>query len=162
MSENQGAQARQAVQSTFDALANEEYDLLLETLEYRVYSDGDYLAKQGEVGQEAYLIMGGDVEVIMHRDGATRLLGTPTVGEIVGEMAVLEQQPRIADMRAKGRVSVLVFDRSFLAHARHAGPIYGRYAGKNSRTGDGQPEVGRSQQQSSPASGGAFSQAGRG
>lgn len=112
MSENQGAQARQAVQSTFDALANEEYDLLLETLEYRVYSDGDYLAKQGEVGQEAYLIMGGDVEVIMHRDGATRLLGTPTVGEIVGEMAVLEQQPRIADMRAKGRVSVLVFDRS--------------------------------------------------
>lgn len=112
MSENQGAQARQAVQSTFDALANEEYDLLLETLEYRVYSDGDYLAKQGEVGQEAYLIMGGDVEVIMHRDGATRLLGAPTVGEIVGEMAVLEQQPRIADMRAKGRVSVLVFDRS--------------------------------------------------
>ena len=112
MSDNQGAQARQAVQSTFDALANEEYDLLLETLEYRVNADGDYLARQGEAGQEAYLIMGGEVEVVMHRDGTTRLLGVPTTGEIVGEMAVLEQQPRIADMRAKGRLSVLVFDRS--------------------------------------------------
>ena len=112
MSDNQGAQARQAVRSTFDALANEGYDLPLETLEYRVYADGEYLARQGEAGQEAYLIMGGEVEVVMHRDGTTRLLGVPTTGEIVGEMAVLEQQPRIADMRAKGRLSVLVFDRS--------------------------------------------------
>ena len=112
MSDNKAPEAFQAVRSAFDTLANDEYDLLLDSLEYRVYSDGDYLARQGEQGEEAYLIMGGDVEVIMHRDGTSRRLGVPTVGEIVGEMAVLEQRARIADMRALGRVSVLVFDRS--------------------------------------------------
>ncbi len=112
MSNTKAPEAYQAVKSVFDALANEEYDLLLESLEYRVYNDGDYLARQGDPGEEAYLIMGGDVEVVMHRDGTSRRLGVPTVGEIVGEMAVLEQRARIADMRALGRVSVLVFDRS--------------------------------------------------
>lgn len=105
-------EARQAVKSAFDALAHDDYDLLLETLEYRTYPDGALLARQGEAGEEAFLIMGGEVEVHMERDGHRRLLGTPKAGEIVGEMAVLEQRPRVADMTAKGRVSVLVFDRN--------------------------------------------------
>lgn len=106
------AQARVAVKTAFDTLADDDYDLLLETLEYRTYSDGDVLARQGDVGEEAFLIMGGEIEVHMHRDGQRRLLGTPKTGEIVGEMAVLEQSLRVADMTAKGRVSVLVFDRN--------------------------------------------------
>lgn len=104
--------AREAVRSAFDTLADDDYDLLLETLEYRTYADGEVLARQGELGEEAYLIMGGEIDVHMHRDGQRRLLGSPKAGEIVGEMAVLEQGPRVADMTAKGRVSVLVFDRN--------------------------------------------------
>jgi CRP/FNR family transcriptional regulator len=104
-------EARQAVESTFAALSDEDYDALLESLEYRSYADGELLGRQGEVGQEAYLILHGEVEVHMEREGTRRLLGTPRAGEIVGEMAVLEQRPRVADMHARGRVSVLVFDR---------------------------------------------------
>lgn len=111
MSQSPLPEARSAVQSAFDTLANDEYDLLLETLEYRTYEDGESIARQGEAGEEAFLIMGGEIEVHMRKDGQRRLLGTPKTGEIVGEMAVLEQRPRVADMTAKGRVSVLVFDR---------------------------------------------------
>lgn len=111
-SDNKDGQAREAVLSAFDALLDEDYDVLLESLEYRIYENGDYLARQGEAGYEAYLIMGGEVEVILRREDSSRLLGVPKAGEIVGEMAVLEKQPRVADMRARGQVSVLVFDRS--------------------------------------------------
>lgn len=112
MSDNQVPGARDAIQSTFDALADTDYDALLESLEYRIYEDGQMIAKQGDVGEEAYLIMGGEVEVHKETDGIRLLLGVPKAGEIVGEMAILEKEPRVADMHAKGRVSVLVFDRS--------------------------------------------------
>ncbi len=112
MSDNHAPGARDAIQSTFDALADTDYDALLESLEYRVYEDGQMIAKQGDAGEEAYLIMGGEVEVHKETDGIRVLLGVPKAGEIVGEMAILEKEPRVADMHAKGRVSVLVFDRS--------------------------------------------------
>jgi CRP/FNR family transcriptional regulator, cyclic AMP receptor protein len=81
-----------------------------------VVADGTVLGRQGQVGREAFVIVSGEVEIL--RDG--RRVACLGAGEVVGELAMLEEAFRTADIRAVGEVELLVFDtRSFTA-ALHA------------------------------------------
>lgn len=74
----------------------------------RVYADGDVLASQGEPGDEMYVIVTGEVRVIVKRsDGSTVEAVRRGVGEYVGEMAILTRESRIATLIAVGSVRVL-------------------------------------------------------
>jgi CRP-like cAMP-binding protein len=81
----------------------------------RVYEDGETLGRQGDPGEEMYVIVAGQVRVMMTRaDGTSVEAVRRTVGEYVGEMAILTQEPRIATLIAAGTVRVLTIDqRSF-------------------------------------------------
>lgn len=71
---------------------------------------GAVLARQGELGREAFVVVEGEIEV--RRDGEPlALLGA---GEVVGELAVLGGWHRTADILAATDVELIVFDvRSF-------------------------------------------------
>ena len=74
----------------------------------RVYADGDVLSSQGEPGDEMYVIVAGEVRVIVKRsDGVTVEAVRRGVGEYVGEMAILTHEARIATLIAVGRVRAL-------------------------------------------------------
>jgi CRP-like cAMP-binding protein len=81
----------------------------------RVYADGETLGRQGDPGDEMYVIVAGDVRVIVTRaDGSSVEAVRRGVGEYVGEMAILTREPRIATLIAAGAVRVLTIDqRSF-------------------------------------------------
>ena len=73
-----------------------------------VYADEEVLSSQGEPGDEMYVIVSGEVRVIVKRsDGTTAEAVRRGVGEYVGEMAILTAEPRIATLIAVGRVRAL-------------------------------------------------------
>jgi signal transduction histidine kinase/DNA-binding response OmpR family regulator len=69
-------------------------------LQQRSYAAGDVICRQGEAGNEVYLIFGGETVIKIEHDGqviATQFVGA---GNCVGEMAVLADQPRSATVSA--------------------------------------------------------------
>lgn len=81
----------------------------------RVYRDGETIVRQGEVGDSMFVIQQGSVEVLREEAGKTFRLTELGAGEIFGEMALCEKEPRSATVRALGEVRVLTVDkRTFL------------------------------------------------
>jgi HEAT repeat protein len=77
------------------------------------YGGGDVIADQGEPGEEMYLIVSGDISVVVARDGeAPSEVARRSAGDCVGEMAVISRSPRMASLVAAGDVRTLVIDRA--------------------------------------------------
>ncbi|MDP9302150.1 MAG: cyclic nucleotide-binding domain-containing protein, partial [Actinomycetota bacterium] len=77
------------------------------------YRDGDLIADQGEPGEEMYLIISGEIRVLVARDGeGPAEVARRSSGDCVGEMAVISRAPRMASLVAAGDVRTLVIDRA--------------------------------------------------
>jgi CPA1 family monovalent cation:H+ antiporter len=79
---------------------------LLRLLRPRLALPGERIVRRGERGDAMYFIASGAVEVQL--DGGPVRLGT---GDVFGEMALLLQQPRRADVIALGYCRLLVLRR---------------------------------------------------
>ena len=66
----------------------------------RVLEAGEWLFREGDEGDSAYLIEGGMLEVIRQADGQETVVGYLNEGEIVGEMSLIDELPRSASIRA--------------------------------------------------------------
>jgi hypothetical protein len=77
----------------------------------RSYADGDAIAEQGDEGDEMHIIVSGDVAVVTGEGEQQRVVATRSSGDVVGEMAVITSEPRIAGLVARGPVRVLSIDR---------------------------------------------------
>ena len=77
----------------------------------REYVDGEVICRQGEPGENMFVIQSGRVDVVIDDVLVTEL----TAGDLFGEMAIVERRPRSATVRARGPARVLTLDkRSFL------------------------------------------------
>ena len=77
----------------------------------REYVDGEVICRQGEPGENMFVIQSGRVDVLIDDVLVTEL----TAGDLFGEMAIVERRPRSATVRAHGPARVLTLDkRSFL------------------------------------------------
>ncbi|HVU73254.1 MAG TPA: cyclic nucleotide-binding domain-containing protein [Mycobacteriales bacterium] len=65
---------------------------------------GTVLTRQGSVGRESFILVRGEVTVLVHGAPVTRL----GPGELIGEMALLNAQPRTATVIADTDVTLLV------------------------------------------------------
>ncbi len=83
-------------------------------LEAREFEAGTVIFSEGEDGVEAYLIVDGYVAVSREEAGQTVALGTRAEGEIIGEMALLEDAPRSATVTAQSAVKVNVITQESL------------------------------------------------
>src|SRR4051812_45066843 len=61
---------------------------------------GQVLMEEGSMPDSLYVIVDGEFEVTKRADKQDVVLSVRRAGEVVGEMAVLEQVPRIATLRA--------------------------------------------------------------
>jgi len=77
----------------------------------RTYAEGDAIAEQGDEGDEMHIIVSGDVAVVTGERERQRVVATRSSGEVVGEMAVITSEPRMAGLVARGQVRVLSIDR---------------------------------------------------
>lgn len=76
------------------------------------FTDGEIICEQGEPGNEMYVIVSGEVRIVVHlEDGAQKEIARRSAGDVVGEMAILSGETRIASVTADGDVLVLSLDR---------------------------------------------------
>jgi len=70
-------------------------------------SAGTYLCRQGQLGQELFIVLKGEIEIIRRIEGG-RVVLKAREGQVVGESAILADTPRTADLRALTNVHLLV------------------------------------------------------
>jgi CRP-like cAMP-binding protein len=70
-------------------------------LEDATYQSGEYLTRLGDAGDRLFIIETGEVEIRSRTEtGEPRLLATSGSGEVLGEMSLLTEEPRTADLVA--------------------------------------------------------------
>ncbi len=104
-----------AAQSLCDGLTAEELELLESLLERRSYQQGIYLCREGDLADALFFILSGQVtlSVSLASGKAGRLL-TIAAGSAFGEMSMLDQGTRSADIVADLPVTCAVLNYSRL------------------------------------------------
>jgi hypothetical protein len=74
-----------------------------------LFTDGEVLAHQGETGEEMFVVVSGEVRVLVAPDEKSegREILRRKQGDYVGEMAIISREPRIATLTAAGNVRAL-------------------------------------------------------
>jgi HEAT repeat protein len=75
------------------------------------FPDGVTIARQGEVGDVMFIIVAGEIRVLVNKDQEEFELARRKVGEYVGEMALISREPRIATLTTVGNVRALCIDQ---------------------------------------------------
>lgn len=86
----------------FSNLAPEDLQQIAEIATECVFPANEYLCRDGDIGDELFVIVEGQVRVTKGSNGAERTLRTLKVGEHIGELAILREQPRSASVAADG------------------------------------------------------------
>lgn len=76
----------------------------------RVYQKGDAIIKEGETGREMFIIKSGVADVLKGEEGNQIHLATLERGDIFGEMAILENEPRSATVIAREETHLIVLN----------------------------------------------------
>jgi len=82
--------------------------------EIKRFASGDYIVRQGEEGGEMYVIIQGSAQVIASHGEQRKALVRMQRGDVFGEMALVRQNVRTADVVAAEPVEVLAVDETFL------------------------------------------------
>jgi signal transduction histidine kinase len=78
----------------------------------RFYKTGEVVFLEGEEGDTMYLIRAGQVAIFKGSFDAPVILAYKGAGEIIGEMAIIERQPRSASVVALDELSLLGLNRA--------------------------------------------------
>ena len=101
--------------SPFSTLDGERLRHLAARLEHLEVSTGETIIRQGEAGEECYLLRSGRVEVVTSgAEGDERILATLDPGSLFGEAALLTDEPRNATVRAIEPCTLLALRRTDL------------------------------------------------
>jgi len=73
------------------------------------YEEGEYVIRAGEQGQRAFIIIEGDVDVRL--PGTKTIVDTLTKGDVFGELALLFNEPRTADIVATTPLQVMALSK---------------------------------------------------
>ncbi|HEX7669612.1 MAG TPA: cyclic nucleotide-binding domain-containing protein [Polyangiaceae bacterium] len=91
----------------FRPLNDREILRVLQVTDVVVYRDGEAVMKEGERGEELFIVLEGTVDVVK----GDAKLASLSPGEHVGEMALIRSQPRSATVKANGRSELMVIRR---------------------------------------------------
>ena len=80
-------------------------------LQRQIYDSGDQIFKEGDEGRLAYVVEDGEVELFKTVDDHEQILGTVGKDGIFGEMALIDNQPRMANARATKSTTIICVTR---------------------------------------------------
>jgi HEAT repeat protein len=76
-----------------------------------IFPDGEVLAYEGEQGDAMFVIVSGEVRICITKEERDVEVTRRKAGEYVGEMAIINREPRIATLIASGDVRALCIDQ---------------------------------------------------
>lgn len=95
----------------FENIEVSKLKLLAFTSERVVFSAGQTVFEQDEMGAAAYIIISGEAEVIVKTPTGPRTIATVAKNDFVGEIAILCDVPRTATIRAKTDLTTLMISK---------------------------------------------------
>jgi protease PrsW len=109
----------------FGALPDSELQRIAAALRLETFPKGERVVAEGERGDEAYLIASGDAGVVTNDlIGEEVTLRTFGVGDLFGEVALVDDSPRTATVRALSDLEVYVLDRGTFRSLEKANPTF--------------------------------------
>ena len=115
----------------FSGLGNKDLKELAAQCREGKFSPGSVMLSQGEQGLGLFIITKGAARITRKNspDGAEEVLGTAGPGEVIGELALLDDLPRSATVTAVDEVTALVLPfgefRQILRHILSTEPDAG-------------------------------------
>ena len=91
----------------FDGLSDEDLERICTDVRDVDLQPGEVLFREGDAGRDAYVITSGEIEIVKATDRREVLLAVRGAGDVIGEMALLQEEPRIAGARARSQAEVL-------------------------------------------------------
>jgi signal transduction histidine kinase len=98
----------------FAELPDGDLEKLTAGLTRMTLAAGDELFAEGDHGGSAYVITSGEVEVVKVSGETDVRVAVVGVGEVIGEMALLDEAPRMASVRALSDVSLVAIPKANL------------------------------------------------
>ncbi len=77
----------------------------------KVYDSGKVIFREGDIGDQMYIIQEGNVRISKKMGGKEHILAILSKGDFFGEMAIVNQVSRTATATAVGTVRLLAFNR---------------------------------------------------
>jgi CRP-like cAMP-binding protein len=114
----------------FQDLTSEELASLSQFLQKAVFKKGDWIIREGEGGQQLFLLKAGRAEIVKEEKeyGHFQHLSYLEKGEWVGEMAHFEKEKRSASIRALEEVEMVILPLDELENSPGKQEIYSKIA----------------------------------
>ncbi len=119
--------AREDRYASVDEMAGDIDDLIAgrwTRQEKRHFSAGEFLMKEGESGEEAYLILNGRVEVVKAAHEKQVVLGELGPGDTVGEMSLIASVTRSASVKAAEETEAAILTKDLVSQNLKKLPPY--------------------------------------
>ena len=98
----------------FSDLTDADLSRLAQGAELVNLESGRVLFSEGDEGHQAYVVTGGEVEILKITDGREVLLARRGPGDVIGEMALLDAAPRMATVRACSDTTLISLEKDRL------------------------------------------------
>lgn len=99
----------------FRGVKPRQFGALLRALYPRVYQKGEVLFQEGDIGRALFILESGKVEIYKAApDGSHQTLAEMGAGDYFGEMALLEERPRLASAVALEETKILLLYKAKL------------------------------------------------
>lgn len=92
----------------FHEIYDSEVEAVLKDCLVASYAPGDVIIKQGEDGTDICVILSGKADITVDKDGASQYIATISQGDIFGEMVLINETKRTANIICKEKCAVLV------------------------------------------------------
>ncbi|GAB4405031.1 MAG: hypothetical protein OHK003_32810 [Anaerolineales bacterium] len=101
------------LKTAFNGLANDELVEMAALTKVHTYPAGHVLCREGEYEETFYVIVKGHASISKHisEHEGERILRTVGVGDLVGEMALIQNAPRSATVRTLSELTALEMDK---------------------------------------------------
>ena len=92
----------------FADLGPTDLERIARVAEEQGYADGETIAPEGEFGDDLHVVTEGVIRVVEDLGGtAEREIARRAAGEVVGEISLITQSPRVASLVADGAVRTI-------------------------------------------------------
>lgn len=100
----------------FSALDDKEKESVINAMEEKKVKAGEWVIKQGEDGDNLYVVEKGTLKCFKKINNEQKYLKTYQPGESFGELALLYNAPRAASIQAEGECTLFALDRESFNH----------------------------------------------